>query len=876
MRKINLSLFCFIGFLLIIAGSLFGRTDPNFAKNRDSFNSFSTVNPPAYCIVNHRIGKIVLAVKNNGTFGIMDGDQSDCLTGDQLYACEYPKNSRSRYLFGAAFWIGAIVGRDTLVSEGADGWDRAGNEFNPSPYPIDTLETRSITYPDNPALFDGAVSEEDYIAIYNDLDTEIPDNDESGRPHTPLNIEITQKSYAWSYPYAEDFVLFDYEIRNIGVETLNATYMGIYVDADVHAESATAGHTDDFCGYIHTIETKFLACSFIDTVNIAWIADDDGDPNSSDRWDNNSVRHVTATRIIRTPADKLDVSFNWWVSNPSPNLDFGPREKEGVGRLKEDFRIFYSATLGTPDTDADKYYQLSNQEFDYDQHSTSSIQPTDTLWQYPPQDLARDLSDGYDTRYLLSFGPFDINPGEKLPLSFAYIGGENLHNNPVNAIYDDLDFTDLGKNAIWASRVYDNPGIDTDGDLYFGKFRECCLDSTFSGLVDTTYDTTETVIDTIYSDIFDFDLCDTLFYEGDGVPDFKGASPPPAPTFWLTPTVGKIHVRFNGVVSETVVDVFSRVVDFEGYRVYLGRDNRASSFSQVASYDIDDYSKYVYNPKGLPVPGFELSGIPATLDKLRCAYGTGSNYDERCNDTTFHPMDYTRTFPFIHPDFADSIFYFETQDFNASLFDSTTPITKIYPNAEYPSTIFPDSALPGELTEDGYFKYFEYELTIENLLPTIQWWVNVTAFDFGSPISGLPSLETALGNGAKHAYAINAHDEVETQKLEAFVFPNPYRNEGDYKKEGYEGRMDVGVADDRIREIHFVNLPLKCKISIYSIDGDLIRSIEHESVITDAESTHETWDLITRNTQLVASGLYYWIIEEDNGETQIGKLVIIM
>ena len=36
-------------------------------------------------------------------------------------------------MFGAAFWIGAVVGRDTLVSEGADGWDRNGNEFNPDP-----------------------------------------------------------------------------------------------------------------------------------------------------------------------------------------------------------------------------------------------------------------------------------------------------------------------------------------------------------------------------------------------------------------------------------------------------------------------------------------------------------------------------------------------------------------------------------------------------------------------------------------------------------------------------------------------------------------------------------------------------------------------
>ena len=77
-------------------------------------------------------------------------------------------------------------------------------------------------------------------------------------------------------------------------------------------------------------------------------------------------------------------------------------------------------------------------------------------------------------------------------------------------------------------------------------------------------------------------------------------------------------------------------------------------------------------------------------------------------------------------------------------------------------------------------------------------------------------------------------------------------------------------------KIHFVNLPAKCTISIYSLDGDLIRTIDHDKDISDPEATHDTWDLITRNTQLTVSGIYYWTIESENGETQIGKLVLIM
>ena len=45
---------------------------------------------------------------------------------------------------------------------------------------------------------------------------------------------------------------------------------------------------------------------------------------------------------------------------------------------------------------------------------------------------------------------------------------------------------------------------------------------------------------------------------------------------------------------------------------------------------------------------------------------------------------------------------------------------------------------------------------------------------------------------------------------------------------------------------------------------------------TDPNASHDTWNLISRNTQLVVSGIYYWVVEADNGETQIGKLVVIM
>jgi hypothetical protein len=44
-------------------------------------------------------------------------------------------------------------------------------------------------------------------------------------------------------------------------------------------------------------------------------------------------------------------------------------------------------------------------------------------------------------------------------------------------------------------------------------------------------------------------VADTQFYRGDGIPDWRGAGPPPAPKFWLEPQLNGVRVRFNGQKS---------------------------------------------------------------------------------------------------------------------------------------------------------------------------------------------------------------------------------------------------------------------------------------------------------------------------------------
>lgn len=885
----RIALLCMVLIAIVFLPDAFGKS---FVDVDTLAHPRAAAGSPAYCIAEHNVGNIAMAVCNDGSFGNgwSSAGTRDCFTGDLVKSCEFPKGSQSTYLWGADLWIGAIVGRDTLVSTCGLG----GHEFNPDIDPIGRMKFRSTIDPAKPE-YDGAISEQDYISVYFDTCTNcrgVGNDYLDNRGHRPLNIEVTQKSYAWSYSYAEDFVLMDFAIKNIGDQRLRQVYMGFYVDADVHSlGNISDGYEDDLSGF-----TKWLPALYLkppcprdsDMVNLAWTVDNEG--GFEDNYPN--TLGAAATRVVRTPADSLVVSYNWWVRPP---FDYGPQ-------ARATFRDLQTGGLGTPSGDRNKYHYLSNGEMDFAQPYLATISQLDSVWIPPPAGMAAQWATGIDVRYLLSFGPFDVEPGQSLPISLAYVCGAPFHRNAANfqnlpndpeAWFQGVNFDSLGVNATWADWVYDNPGVDTDSDGYAGEATICNLgdDSTYA--CDTFYDTTADPDTIAIVCGWKYDIADTIWRKGDGVPDFRGATPPPAPSTYsivdpntgevkrglrVETTNGRILVRWNGAKSETTRDIFSRALDFEGYRVWIGRDDRVTSYAVVASYDREDYNQFEWVEN---IGGFDLLHSPYTLEELRCMYA------DSCGDTLWHPDQYPRSHPLIIS--STEVYYFEPQDYNQSILandpiSATTPISRTYPSALKPPipdpdsirVLFPDGADSLYLSEDGFIKYYEYELEIDGLLPTVPYWVNVTAFDYGSPESGLAALETSQSILPLTAYPTASTDEVEDENLEVFCYPNPYRSDGEYRSRGLEGRGRSDLPDDRVRRVHFANLPPKCEIRIYTLDGDLVREIFHDFDASDPMASHDYWDLITRNSQQAVSGLYYWTVEEEGGSTQIGKLVLIM
>ncbi|UCE25231.1 MAG: hypothetical protein JSU74_04065 [Candidatus Zixiibacteriota bacterium] len=604
-----------------------------------------------------------------------------------------------------------------------------------------------------------------------------------------------------------------------------------------------------------------VGCNIIDTLNMAWGANTDGEPvdgvfNEELHWSceygwHKSAPHANGVLFLGYPGTTASqppvLSYNWWTGFfVNPAYDFGPRRKEN-------YRDFQTGGTGWPLGDANRYHVMSNGEIDYDMLYSASIGLNDPVWLSPPYEVAyltstQGLSTGIPN--LLSIGPYDIPPGFTVTFPLAFVCGKNFHTDPNNKanlphqldrFYDNLDFSDLIQNATWAKWVYDNPGVDTDGDDYAGKYAMCGDD--------------------------------TVYLSGDGIPDWRAAIPPPAPVFRLEPLVNGIRILFNGQKSETQTDGFTGLVDFEGYRIYSGLDRRASSMALIASYDRKNFDKYIWNGATDSTIAYNIFDPPFTLDSLRCLYGTGEN---PCRDTTFDPLSFTITSQYFHPEFEDSIFYFLPHDHNAFEFGITTPISKVYPDLPDPATYHPDS-IPGDAyTEEGYLKFYEYEFTLENLMPTIPYWINVTALDHGNIDLGIKGLESPVGSGAQAAYPLAVSDAAAGGNTKVYVYPNPYRGDAGYRDLGFEGRTQDDRPDHRVRAVNFANLPPKCTIYIYSLDGDLVRKLDHDMDPSDPNSSHDSWNMITRNTQMVVSGLYYWVVEFEDGSTQMGKLVVIM
>jgi hypothetical protein len=293
-------------------------------------------------------------------------------------------------------------------------------------------------------------------------------------------------------------------------------------------------------------------------------------------------------------------------------------------------------------------------------------------------------------------------------------------------------------------------------------------------------------------------------------------------------------------------------------------DIRYNSVIAKGAYD-QDYVLAVPPPS----PRFEVVARDAALDfywdnESESAYDTTTSPLLPQDARGYRPFEGYRLYIGEDPDSMAMVAQFDAAGDTASF-----------------NTGFDAVALPGPTLVDTL--QARYKFTVGGLKNGFKYYCAVTAFDLGSSV--MHPLES--GRIQNQLIAVPGPRAGERPNLNPTVYPNPYR---------VEARWDQG-KNVRDHYLWFANLPVRCTIRIYTLAGDLLYVREHDG----GDHGHSTqnargiwdrssgagepttsgrdwgWDLITRQGQAIASGLYLYSVEDHaaGNKRYVGKFLVI-
>ncbi|MCK4980676.1 MAG: hypothetical protein KAS62_09780 [Candidatus Delongbacteria bacterium] len=458
----------FLFFLLLaMFVCLFARSAPEVPNQNDGYQMVQdskAIIPIPYNRV-HRAGVLWMNITNMGYYGNPRVYDDPC-TGNTAVSGEMPGGSGTDFLFVGGILFGgyldsievdisgtlAKVFQGPLVSTAYEGWTGANGmddmptemwpvEFDQDPSGTTLgriIETSNLEGKVS-CLFEdvydpAATAEEQFNTMYTDKfvsRTPYTGMDEYDlRDHIPLGIEVRQKSYAWSYDYAQKFVIIDYTLynRNADGNDIYDFFMGMYLDCDIGSTppGVTYYHADDISGFIQKwdgyIDPATGGQKTVD-INLAWAADNDGrnytgtgfytatgEPSAGGPLD--GATGVVTVRVLRNPNPNLRYAYNMYMANSEDEgLDWGPRWKRGLhgsnsnpnndpidGVIPQPWSYDLSPSQlgyddynqdgltnavgvplaggrveGRPAGDKGKYMVMSNDEFDYNQYDLNAV-----------------------------------------------------------------------------------------------------------------------------------------------------------------------------------------------------------------------------------------------------------------------------------------------------------------------------------------------------------------------------------------------------------------------------------------------------------------------------------------------------------------------
>jgi hypothetical protein len=872
------------------------------------------------------VGELHVNISNFGLIGSKAG--SICSYCD-VPSAQWPAGSGVEYLWAAGLWVGGVMLGEKLVSTGmydAEIRSRPGTEEV-----IYEAISGRITFPEGNDLAggkrlpeSGADDDDDDFIDEETLDGY--DNDEDGfidedfgqvgnqmmvctqydntrlaseyySDHTPLNLKIVQSSYAWENDDADDFVGFDFKITNIGVASISDVYLGFFADSDIGKVNRPGRADDDLAG---SFDGMVMAKdgSFV-PVSVGYMYDKDGDGGEATGF--------------------FGIIFLGHDVDPT-----GLRAPQSV-KLRS-YQAFSGQSAfdqgGDPTNDAERYELLSADERD---PNTNEAKENDFRFMVsagPFKELEPDNSLNFQAGLVVGEGLEGLKANAAEAALTFYGNFFNIDNNVETGVQGRetrvclSDYASSGgQNPIYTFRadymdttcvtqefVLSQPMIEAD-DLYFDtEANDQCvyvnMDNCFecarqngerctgSNDLIQTWDCKDP--EDVTPDADKAAGCTGVSGNEFQISWLVGMAPPP-PGMRLWPTDAAVHVYWDNV-SEITPDIRQNKIDFESYRIWRA-DNWDRPFGSsiengpesnlwqlLNEYDI---ANYYYNERI-----FQSGGLDTTvIDTLPLGRNTGLeaiSYRPRClDDLQYYGLkDAMQTV--ID---ADSLGLMSKRPSLLDRFGSVVPgFEGLLPWQGYPAILDTFFMCAGRektsITTSSKEPVQFYEYIDSDIHNGFLYFYSVTASDHAIDIDG--DDVTVIGSGlvgdpgssfSSTSPGTSAQSAEDRARYGAniYVYPNPATR--DALEEFQE--LSPNADDPTGVRVKFANLPQADNtIRIFSLNGDLIQTIEHDGTGGFGEAE---WNLVSRNGQEVVSGIYLYsvISAGESFDDFIGKFVVI-
>jgi hypothetical protein len=742
---------------------------------------------------------------------------------------------------------------------------------------------------DNDGLFDEdgyPVSEQDFISFYYDYSPfgTTGERDWGGRASgnhhgdsEHINIRVRQMSYQWSYDYIKNLVYVEFNITNMNAQDiLYDCAMGIYMDSDVgpQAYDGDTRSLDDVSSYVPGEGYEF-----------AYTYDEDGD--------NGLTTGLVGSRVCTPDPDVLEFACWYW------NRGDGPDDEDPLD-------------LTANPTANQKYWLLTNQN------------PAPSTYISLRDEPGSQLEDPDDTRYLFAFygdmngfdeptdASWNLEPGKTMKIVIAIFPGETL--------------SELRTQALWAKSIYGEAQnlltvVKPDTFVHYEAPEPPTIPNMFAEMdsdgnkISVYWDNRSQMVNSDNKTIPNEDVgwqnfnpnldshdsnWDPLTFPAEYNPanlslwntnglinpwtgyrlrhDFQGyalwgRSGSGSQEFWV------LQQRWDKV--ETDQDEIDYVVNLgqDEYKYYGGSGSMWSTDMGLPNASIataEDVAYYRFNDLYALVNyeiGDEIFGYP--LYDSAVVYSTDLQNESDAIKVDMQAMGASdneilseQALLFKNPNIREDIYL--------ALYDD-----KLIPLDDHGGQNFATGGVEDvDHMQDRLSRRF-YEGVINNPPKGVEFYIAITSWDRGIPSVNLLSLESGRDGNMRIFFP---GPSAASEMNDIYVVPNPYVGQSKF-----DGKRSNDEKGDKSRRIWFVNIPEKCRIKIFTLAGDLVDTIDHDGVESEdiisvskaalyatSPSGMATWDLLSRNNQIIAPGVYLFSVKNlDNDEIKVGKFVII-